>query len=119
MNKNNWDNFLQFSIKTYVVGFNLMHLGEAKTCNEYSFEDPWWGSSNEYPQLMFLWREKIQSSNTYPEQFLCMFYFQNRIWHFMNIVSNEDYLHEVSNPIFWINNNHFIACWISPESDKC
>ena len=38
----------------------------------------------------------------------------------MKIVSNEDYLHEVSNPIFWINwdNNHFIACWISPESDK-
>ena len=36
----------------------------------------------------------------------------------MNIISNEDYLHEVSNPIFWINNNHFIACWISPESDK-
>ena len=47
-----------FSIKTYVVGINLMHLGEAKTCNEYSFEEPWWGSSNEYPQLMFLWREK-------------------------------------------------------------
>ena len=35
--------------------------------------------------------------------FICMFYFQNRIWHFMKIVSNEDYLHEVSNPIFWLN----------------
>ena len=58
--KKNWDNFLQFSIKTYVVGINLMHLGEAKPCNEYSFEEPWWGSSNEYmyPQLMFLWGEK-------------------------------------------------------------
>ena len=30
MNNKNWDNFLQFSIKTYVVGINLMHLGEAK-----------------------------------------------------------------------------------------
>ena len=41
MNKKNWDNFLQFSIKTYVVGINLMHLGEANICNEYSFEEPW------------------------------------------------------------------------------
>ena len=35
-----------------------MHLGEAKTCYEYSFEEPWGGSSNEYPQHMFLWRKK-------------------------------------------------------------
>ena len=68
MNKKNWDNFLQFSIKTYVVGINLMHLGEAKTCNEYSFEEPC-----AYTHLMsthnlcFYGEKKIQSSNTYPE----------------------------------------------------
>ena len=55
--KKNWDNFLQFSIKTYIVGINLMHLGEAKTCNPYSFEEPWWGSSNEYPQHVFMERK--------------------------------------------------------------
>ena len=57
--------------------------------------------------ICFLWRNKKKitelSPNTYPEQFLCMFCFQNRICHFMQIVSNEDDLHEVSNPIFWIN----------------
>ena len=35
-----------------------MRLGEAKTCYDNSFEEPWWVSSNEYPQHMFLWRKK-------------------------------------------------------------
>ena len=26
---------------------------------------------------------------------------KNRVWHFMQIVSNEDNLHELSKPIFW------------------
>ena len=29
-----------------------------------------------------------------------LFFLENRIWHFMQIVSLEDTLHEVSNPIF-------------------
>ena len=29
-----------------------------------------------------------------------LFFLENRIWHFMQIVSLEDNLHEVSNPIF-------------------
>ena len=35
-----------------------MHLDEANTCYEYSFEEPWWGSSNEYPQHMFYGEKK-------------------------------------------------------------
>ena len=29
-----------------------------------------------------------------------LFFLENKIWHFMQIVSIEDNLHEVSNPIF-------------------
>ena len=31
--------------------------------------------------------------------FLC--FSENRIWHFMQIVSNGDNLHRLSNPVFW------------------
>ena len=79
--------------KTYVVSTHLKNLGEALLRSTHI--------------KCFLWRNKKQitalSPSTYPEQFLCMFYFQNKIWHFMQIVSNEDDLHEVSKPIFWIN----------------
>ena len=30
-----------------------------------------------------------------------LFFLENRIWHFMQIVSSEDNLHEMSNPVFW------------------
>ena len=30
-----------------------------------------------------------------------LFFPENRIWHFMQIVSLGDNLHEMSNPIFW------------------
>ena len=32
-----------------------------------------------------------------------LFFLENKIWHFMQIVSNGDNLHEISNPIFWEN----------------
>ena len=38
------DNFCQFSIKNICCG--------------YSLESPWRGNSNEYPQHLFLWRNK-------------------------------------------------------------
>ena len=43
------------------------------------------------------------------------------IWHFMQIVSNGDNLHEMSNLVFWEKNKKnikFVVCWISPESGK-
>ena len=30
-----------------------------------------------------------------------LFFLENRIWHFMQIVSSGDNLHEMSNPVFW------------------
>ena len=30
-----------------------------------------------------------------------LFSAENRIWYFMQIVSNGDNLHEISNPVFW------------------
>ena len=30
-----------------------------------------------------------------------LFFSENRIWHFMQIVSLGDNLHEMSNPVFW------------------
>ena len=30
-----------------------------------------------------------------------LFFPENKIWHFMQIVSNGDNLHEMSDPIFW------------------
>ena len=30
-----------------------------------------------------------------------LYFLENRIWHFMQIVSNGDNLHEMSNPDFW------------------
>ena len=30
-----------------------------------------------------------------------LFFPENRIWHFMQIVSLGDNLHEMSNPVFW------------------
>ena len=39
----------------------------------------------------------------------------------MQIISNGDNLHEMSNPVFWENKKKyrlFVVCWISPESGK-
>ena len=46
---------------------------------------------------------------------------ENRNWHFMQIVSNTDNLHEMSNPVIcekWKEYHQFIVFWISPESGK-
>ena len=40
------------------------------------------------------------------------------IWCFMQIVSNGDNWHEMSNPVFSEKYNLFVACWISSESGK-
>ena len=34
-------------------------------------------------------------------QIVSLFFPENRIWHFMQIVSNEDNLREMSKPVFW------------------
>ena len=34
-------------------------------------------------------------------EFVFLFSPENRIWHFMQIVSNGDNLHEMSNPVLW------------------
>ena len=54
-----WDNFLQFFIKIYIVGTHLKrHSVALQMSTRYSFKAPQCGTSNEYPQHMFLWRNK-------------------------------------------------------------
>ena len=35
------------------------------------------------------------------------YFTENRIWHFMQIVSNGDNLHEMLNPVFWKNKKKY------------
>ena len=95
-------------------------------------------ASNEYPQHMFLQRNKENLSKNYHQILLLnkssasvlvfrvnmlkcqltltttwdnsvydkqimffLFFPENRIWNFMQIVSNRDNLHKMSNPVFW------------------
>ena len=39
-----------------------------------------------------------------------LFFPENRIWHFMQIVSLGDNLHEMSNPVFWENKKNLPKC---------
>ena len=36
-------------------------------------------------------------------EILFLLFPENKIWHFIQIFSNEDNLHEISNPVFWEN----------------
>ena len=51
-----------------------------------------------------------------------LFFSENRIRHFLQIVSNGDNLHAMSLPVFWgkirKNITQFAVCWIIPESGK-
>ena len=43
---------------------------------------------------------------------------ENRIWHFMQIISIGDNLHEMLNPVFmekYEKIHQFVICWISSE----
>ena len=46
----------------------------------------------------FAWLGKILANNIL--KYYSLFFLENRIWHFMQIVSLEDNVHEVSDPIF-------------------
>ena len=50
-----WRDSLQISGSIHKIFFLFLH---ENICCEYSLEMPWWGTSNEYPQRMFLWRNK-------------------------------------------------------------
>ena len=39
-----------------------------------------------------------------------LFLQENRIWYFMQNVSNGDNLHEMSNPVFWENRENILKC---------
>ena len=45
--------------------------------------------------------------------YVCFIYPENRRWHFMQIVSIGDSLHEKSNPTSWENKEIFqnVVCW--------
>ena len=45
----------------------------------------------------------LYHSNSSDDKLVIFFLFslENRIWHFMQIVSNWDSLHEISNPVSW------------------
>ena len=48
--------------------------------------------------------------------FFLFYIIEIRIWHVMQIVSNTDNLHEMSNPVFYEKYHQFVMSWISPES---
>ena len=52
---------------------------------------------------------------------LVIFFPDNRIWHFMQTVSNGDNLHEMSNPIFWKKKKKYfkiLSAWNFTQSAK-
>ena len=69
--------------------------------------------SGEIPYYIFMYqnKENIHQSLTFTtlwafsadDKMMLFFLFfpENRIWHFMQIVSLGDNLHEMSNPVFW------------------
>ena len=88
----------------------------------YSLELPQWGNYNEHTQhYISIEREKdIPKLFPFAYQYgiitfttllafsaddkmmlFFLFFPENRIWHFMQIVSLGDNLHEMSNPVFW------------------
>ena len=130
-------------------------------CCGYSLEAPQWGASNEYPQHMFLWRNKkniylrhlsrsmmiviLAAIVQMPVCKRCcpssknldlilyslplsgklkiffLFFPENRIWHFIHILSNGKNLYEISNPVFWKNKKNISKCHllkIIPKSAK-
>ena len=51
-------------------------------------------------------------------EIIFLFFPENQIWQFMQVVSIGDNLHEMSNPVFWEKYHQFVVSWISPESGK-
>ena len=47
-----------------------------------------------------------------------LFFPEIRLWHFMQIVSKGDNLHEMSKPTFWEKYCQFVICWICQEHAK-
>ena len=39
-----------------------------------------------------------------------IFFRENRLWQFMQTVSSEDSLHEISKPVFWENKKNILKC---------
>ena len=59
--------------------------------------------SNQHTAVLFTTLWAYSADNKLVIFFL--FFPENRIWHFMQIVSTEDNLHEMSYPVFWEKNN--------------
>ena len=74
----------------------------------------------EYSLLTHFTWGKIFSRQHFEIFFL--FFPENKIWHFIQIVPNRDNLYEMSNPVSWEKYKEKISqiavCWISQESDK-
>ena len=50
-------------------------------------------------QLMLSTLDKFSADNIL--KYFSYFFPENRIWHFIQIISNGENLHEISNPVFW------------------
>ena len=55
-------------------------------------------------------------ANSADDQLVIIFLFfpENRVWHFMQIVSIGDNLHEMPNPVYWENIEtifEYVMCW--------
>ena len=105
----------------YQVNIFFLFLLENIYCGD-SLEMPCQGTSNEYPQHMFLWRNKKNINTFWMKKLPCqslltfttlwvnskndkimiffLFFPENRLWYFMWIVSPGDNLHEILKPIF-------------------
>ena len=102
-----------------LIIFLFLH---ADICCGYSLEVSHLGTFNEYPQHMLSCRNKkkyLSGYSSYLPLSMLGKYFsrrhfeifflsfpENKIWHFMQTVSNGDNLHEISNPVFWENKKY-------------
>ena len=58
------------------------------------------------PTLTMLWANSADAKL----MVFFLFFLENRIWHFMQIVSWGDNLHEASNSVFWKNKKKYLKC---------
>ena len=73
------------AIGLFQEALNILHITLVSSKLQYNltFTTLWAFSADDKMMLFFL------------------FFPENRIWHFMQIVSLGDNLHEMSNPVFW------------------
>ena len=63
-----------------------------------------------YEKLSYLTFTTLWAFSADRKLIFFLFFPENRIWHFMQIVSSGDNLHAMSNPVFWENKKNISKC---------